>query len=320
MYTILKAEDLFIKTIPGDDHLFRSERFRHQLHIIARKEHILENHLKEYTEWYTRKTFTPPVTKAELLIEIITMWSNFGLVHYELLKRFFLNVLDIEKLSTQKHKIKTGSTYGTIVKSFKLLPDVTSETLEMLDSSLRNALAHDSWYIENNQFTYKLNKDVVQMTFPTAVQKLKNIGQVYSTIYRCYLQDFAPEAIQDYEAIGQANVNKIFPMYGMDTDNDTEENSNKRPGFGYKNENGELIISELPSDIASFVSMSCEGCISWIMSGIIPKREDWTIEHGDTPYPFGELYEKYGAVWNEDLFKMACSTLDFMRNPSTPHR
>ena len=308
LYNILKAENLFKKAITGDDRVFRIDRLRHQLNILARKECILENHMEEYIAWCNSKTLAPPVTKAELLIEMITLWCNYGLVHYELLKRFFLAALNVEQLPTLNRKITTRSTHGAIVKSFELLPNFTSKMAEMLDNNLRNALAHDSWYVESNQFTYKSkDKHLIRMSFQVTIQKLKNIGQTYSTIHQCYMQDFMPEILQDYEEIGQTNVDKMFPIYGMNAHSCIDANSNKRPGFGYINKNGELDIYECPSDIASFLTMNCKGCISWIASGMIPNREIWVVEHGGKPYPFSELYNKYGDVWNEDLYKIACS-------------
>lgn len=263
LYDILKTKNLFKKAIISDDRLFRIDRLRHQLNILARKEHILENHMEEYIAWCNNRTLAPPVTKTELLIETITLWCNYGLVHYELLKRFFLAALNIERLPILNRKITARSTYGAIVKSFESLPNFTSKMAEVLDSNLRNALAHDSWYVESNQFTYKSkDKHLVRMSFPITVQKLKNIGQAYSTIHQCYLQDFMPEILQDYEEIGQTSVDKVFPIYGINTHSRIDVNSNKRPGFVYLNKNGEFDIYECPSDIASFLTMNCKGCIS----------------------------------------------------------
>ena len=155
------------------------------------------------------------MSKEECLTELTTLLCNFGLTHYELLKRFFMETLIRNKLGTTR--IKQNTTYGTIVKSFELLPNFDIKMREMLDNDLRNALAHDTWYFTENHLMYKnLKNELVQIPFARIPQKINTIIEVYSVITSSYWRDFERDAVRAYNIIGSKKINKIFPLYGMD--------------------------------------------------------------------------------------------------------
>ena len=213
LYTILKIEDLFTKTAFREKHLMQLNRIGRQFNIISRKRDITNNYLEDYIEWNSKRTSSPPMTKEECLTETTTLLCSFGLTHYELLKRFFIEALDIDKLDI-KQKNKFAVTYGTIAKSFENLPCFDIKMREMLDTDLRNALAHDTWYFNNDNLVYEnLGKELVEIPFAEIPQKTSIIVAVYATITQNYWEEFEQDTMKDYNEIGSQKVNEIFPLY-----------------------------------------------------------------------------------------------------------
>ena len=156
------------------------------------------------------------MTKEECLTEITTLLCSFGLTHYELLKRFFIEALDVGRLDIRQ-KNKSAVTYGTIIKSFEKLPCFDIKMCEMLDNDLRNALAYDTWYFNNGDLVYEnLGKELVKIPFAKIPQKINIVVAMYMTITQNYWEEFEQDAINDYNEIGSQKVNEIFPLYGMD--------------------------------------------------------------------------------------------------------
>ena len=214
LYIIIKKQGLFKEGVIKKNYDGQIERMGHQLNILSRKRDILQNHLQEYVKWNSEHTLKPPMTENECLVEFTTLYCNFGLVHYEALKRFFLHTLHIDMLD-----IHPTSTYGAIAQSFKKLSGFDPRMSEMLDNNFRNALAHDTWHIRNSWFMYHIRDDkLVKIPISDIPTKIHAIGAVYVEITEKYTKDFTPGVIQDYEAMGRSEVNKRFPLYGMDED------------------------------------------------------------------------------------------------------
>ena len=220
LYTILKIEDLFQRTSFQEKHLRQLNRISHQFNTINRKIRITNNHVEDYIKWNSEKTPEHPMTENECFIESVTLFCSFELAHYELLKRFFLEALLLDKLGNKTNKtINAKSTYGTLVKSFKALPNFDTKMHEMLDEDLRNALAHDTWYFEDNQMRYNnFSNELVKIPITQIPQKFNIILAAYSTITRNYYEDFESDMIKIYKTIGSKKINEGFPLFGMDED------------------------------------------------------------------------------------------------------
>ena len=223
LYTILKVENFFKQT--NFEERYQNQLFRigYQLNTINRKIHIFNNYADEYIKWHNDKTSTPPMTKEEYLIETTTLLCSFGLAHYELLKKFFLEALSLDKMrkAYTKHDSRTQSsnktTYGALVKLLRECPNFNVKMCEMLDVNFRNALAHDTWYLEDNQMRYTIpGGQQIKIPIKYIPQKIFTIIQVYGTITTNYFEYYEPNVVEDYNKIGSKKFNKIFPLYGMD--------------------------------------------------------------------------------------------------------
>ncbi|WP_237737707.1 hypothetical protein [Candidatus Nitrosopumilus sediminis] len=192
-------------------------RIGHQFNILNRKKDITNDFLNEYITWHNEKNPDLPMTKNEVVVEITTFFCNFGLVHYEFLKRFFIETLLLEKLKEKSPKIKLGNvpTYGALVKAFRELPNYNVKMDEFFDEGFRNALAHDTWYFEKEGLAYRdMKNEITVIPFPKIPDKIFTISKVYTLITSNYFQDYAPEAV-DFWNKHSSEVNKHFPLYGM---------------------------------------------------------------------------------------------------------
>ena len=214
LYVRLKRQGLFKEWVEGKNYPEKLERMRHQLNILSRKREIIQNYLSEYMQWNMEYT-NLPMPVDECLVEFTTLYCNCGLVHYEALKQFFLRALHIDKLNVKQHY-----TYGQIVKSFEKLSGFDPRMSEMLDNDFRNALAHDTWYIKDDSFMYSHVRDdkLVKIPIYDIPEKINTILILYVEIKKKYTKDFSPDVVKNYETRGRSEVNKEFPIYGMEED------------------------------------------------------------------------------------------------------
>lgn len=217
LYTILKVEGCFRKNDFRERYGNQLIRIGQQLNNLSRKLVITNNHMEEYLQLYNEKIPNEPqMTKWDAFIELNTLFCSFGLTHYELLKRFFIEVLDLEHLSSiSKTRIGKTPTFGELVNIFKNLPNYSNKMTEMLDNDFRNALAHDSWYLGNKNMKYIVNNKLVQIPLSRIPQKINIIGAVYSTISNCYTEDFFPEYVEVYNKGLKDEIQKTIPLFGM---------------------------------------------------------------------------------------------------------
>ena len=216
LYTILRVEDCFKKTDFHERYGKQLLRIGKQFNNLNRKNEIGNNHLEEYLKWHNQKIPNEsPMTKFDFFIEINTLFCSFGLTHYEFLKRFFIETLNLKLFRTKtKSKIKSVPTFGGLVKAFEDLPNFNQEMKDMLDTDFRNALAHDSWYLEDNEMRYMTSKrKLIQIPIAKIPQKINTIVGVYSTITKCYFEEFFPEILNQYADL-KNSINDYFPLYG----------------------------------------------------------------------------------------------------------
>jgi len=220
LYTILRVEDCFKKSDFHERYANQLFRIGVQFNNIQRKKEITNNYLEEYLKWNTEKASDLPMTKYDCLVELTTLLCSFGLTHYEFLKRFFIETMILDRLGSRTGiKFSTRVTYGTFVKAFEKLPNFDKRMNEMLDEDFRNALAHDTWYLDENGMKYaNFKKEIIAIPFSKIPQKINMIGITYTIITKNYFQDFFPEMVKIYEKVGSKEINKLFPLYGMNED------------------------------------------------------------------------------------------------------
>lgn len=220
IYTILKVENLFQKSDFHERYAKQLFRIGEQFNVLRRKEQITNDFSEEYIKWHNEKAPDLPMTKNECLVEITTLLCSFGLTHYEFLKRFFIETLFLDKLQmeTSVHIGKTP-TYGTLIKSFQKLTNYNQKMNELFDVDLRNALAHDSWYLENTGLQYKnFDNKIITISYTELPLKITTIGGAYTFITSNYFKDYFPDIVQLYDGIGSKRINEFFPLYGMNKD------------------------------------------------------------------------------------------------------
>lgn len=219
LYTILKVENLFKKTDFRERYGQQLLRIGAQFNNINRKKEITNNYLDEYLKWNTEKVPDPPMTRFDCLVELTTILCSFALTHYEFLKRFFIESLDLILLFSKTNmKYYPRPTYGSLVKSFENLPNFDKKMNDMLDEDFRNALAHDTWYFDKDGLRYNnLKQEIITIPFGEIPKKINTIVIIYSVITNNYYQDFFPGIEQQYQK-ERKEINKLFPLYGMNED------------------------------------------------------------------------------------------------------
>lgn len=221
MFTVLKVEDLFIKSPFHERYFHQLTRNMIQFNNLMKKFEIGDNSLDSYLEWHAKNTPEPMMTRFDFRIEITTLLSNHSLATYEFLKRFFLQVINLVLLNSKtKSKIKTTSTLGSILEAVSKLPNINPESLsKFFDIDFRNALAHDSWYLDLDGMRY-LNPDnsLILIPYSKLQEKSSIIIALYSTITSEYFKIYYPEVVQYYEKEGgDEEANFFFPLYGMNS-------------------------------------------------------------------------------------------------------
>lgn len=206
-FTVLKVEELFVK-MPFHER-FGNQLTRNmiQFNNLMRKFEVGDNKLEDYINWHNQNIPDPPMSKTDFTLELTT---------YELLKKFFNEVINIEKLNQitePRTPLKKTSTLGTFLKSFYKLPNLNTEELEELfDIGFRNALAHDTWYLDSKGLRYLDMDKLILIEFSSIERKIKSVYGIYSLIVRWYTENFFPEVMESYD---EKTVNDLFPLYGL---------------------------------------------------------------------------------------------------------
>jgi len=189
----------------------------HQFNNLNRILEIGENHLESYLQWNNQNIPNMPITKYDHFIELITLLCNHGLATYELLKRFFLETLDLELLNSKTNsKIIKTSTWGTLTMAISKLTNVNEQiSNELFDIDFRNTLAHDSWYLDEGSMRYVAPKNKKEIAIPYARlhEKIQLIFVFYHVMTDQYFRLYFPEMTQEYEnGLGKV-MDIIFPLY-----------------------------------------------------------------------------------------------------------
>lgn len=190
-------------------------RNHYQLNNLTRRFEIGEHHLENYLKWNNDNIPHMPMTKFDFIVELTTLFTNHGLATYEALKRFFLETIDLEKLNEKTgERIHMGSTWGHLANAISKLPCVNQIVItDLFDVDFRNALAHDTWYLENASMKYlDMKRNIVTIPFVSLVQKVKTIFGFYSVTTNEYFKGYIPEIIEDYPKIEKI-LNEVIPIF-----------------------------------------------------------------------------------------------------------
>lgn len=217
LFTILKVENCFIKTEFHSRYGNQLFRNMHQFNNLNRILQIAEHHMDEYIQWNNETIPEMKINNYDLFIELLTLLCNHGLATYEILKRFFLETIDLESLNNKtKSRVKKHSTLGTLVDAICELPNVNEKIKnELFDIGFRNALGHDTWYLEKNLFCYvepKSNQKIT-LSLQQAHQRIECIFIFYWAISQNYTKLFFPEVIKEYDEEFKQIMDEVFPIY-----------------------------------------------------------------------------------------------------------
>ena len=216
IYTILKVENLFKKTDFNERYLPQLTRNMIQFRNMYRKLLIAENKLlPKYLKWYDENFSEFPMNESDFLLEILTLLCNHGLATFELFKRFFLNTINLELLNSKSNmNLNQRSMLGEIIKAIKKLEFIAPKKLDMVvDTEFRNTLAHDSWYLEGNQFKFKdTNGTDRYLSLEELHENIRKIMMAYKVISSKYGEDYEPESIEAYKNQYKKYMDNIIPL------------------------------------------------------------------------------------------------------------
>lgn len=233
LFTIIETEKLFIKSPFHDRYYYQLTRNMIQFNNLMKKFEVGDHNLEGYLEWHAKNTPDPPMTRFDFRVELTTLLTNHTLATYEFLKRFFTQVIDLDNLNSKTNsKIKVTSTLGSILIAISKLSNVNKElTDKFFDIDFRNALAHDSWYLDLDGMRYlDPDNNLTLIPYSNLQEKTSTVFALYTTITNEYFKNYYPEVIQYYENEGgDKEANAIFPLYGMNSgESDVDENKNSK--------------------------------------------------------------------------------------------
>lgn len=214
-FTNLKIMNLFKKTEFHERYGNQIIRNHRQLNNLVRRFEIGEHHMENYLKWNNEHIPTMPMTKFDYTVELTTLFTNHGLATYEALKRFFLETIELEKLNEiTKERIHSASTWGSLTRAISRVPCVDQRVItELFDVDFRNALAHDTWYFENNSLKYlDMKKNIVTILFKDLVPKIHTIFGFYVITTQNYFEAYFPELKEQYAQM-EADLNKEIPIF-----------------------------------------------------------------------------------------------------------
>lgn len=148
------------------DKIFR--RTNSIMHVSEAKYLILgdEELLKEYKRFWAGHF----VDEFDLYNDFMQQAASYLLSMFEHIKRFFLMILNLEKLG-----LNEKSTLGTIVSKIGDTCDESWESISKLfDIDTRNIIAHDNWYYKEKKFAYNDQNNIEQIIpLNKLVEKIK---------------------------------------------------------------------------------------------------------------------------------------------------
>ena len=119
------------------------------------------------------------ITRVDIYNDFVHQIASCMLSIFELIKKFLLRVLDLDKL-----KLKEKSMLGEIISKINSKCDYPKNHLtDLFDIKTRNIIAHDNWYYKEKNFAYKNENDnEVEITLEKLVEKIKRIIEINNQI------------------------------------------------------------------------------------------------------------------------------------------
>lgn len=129
--------------------------------------------------------------EKELPIMKYTLITNIILFQCESLKRIFNIALDFKKINLKrKHP-----TYGQIIDKLKD-NGLEDNIVGVMNNKLRNIIAHEDWYVENDQLVYMDNGEHM-ISYDELLQSRGNFTDFGNTFYPIYWKNHSsPEIIE----------------------------------------------------------------------------------------------------------------------------
>jgi len=216
LFEIIKKAHCFQKTDFTSRYMPQLYRNMVQFRNLTRKIDITKKKLPEYLNWYKQNYPEMPMTQSDFMIEIVTLLCSHGLATFEFLKRFLLLTLNFQQLFfLTSASLGEFSMLGDLVnKGLAKLPNVNISSLKkLIDLDFRNALGHDSWYIEGMNWKYT-EKGGLEVSIPIndMHKKIYTVFGVTSALSRKYLETYFPEYTDEYNnGLGKI-MDEIMPL------------------------------------------------------------------------------------------------------------
>ena len=216
IYKILNTKKCFQQTDFNSRYLPQLERNMIQFKNISTKLFIAQTKSKEYLEWHKRNIPQFQFNENDFHLEIITLFCHHALSTFELLKRFLLNTLDLNKINQNYNVNLTKiSMLGDIIDAIKKIASIKPNVIdELMDKEFRNTLAHDSWYMEDGLFKFMNTKGINrQLSLTKVYSNVIKIWFVNKTFSTRYNEDYYPECIEMYDnGLGKI-MDEVIPLY-----------------------------------------------------------------------------------------------------------
>ena len=152
--------------------------------VVKKIHDVVQKNWEEYKKDIGKYGFT----EQDVMQNHFVLASHMMLARSEALKRFLLSILN-KNQTVNNEKINPGDEYGKLIgKLSRMISYPDFETL--FNPELRNALAHDEWWTENN-FVYFRNKDrsITKYTFAQFMDQLVQINQVTIFFVHRYMEN-----------------------------------------------------------------------------------------------------------------------------------
>ncbi|SMH72022.1 hypothetical protein [Candidatus Nitrosotalea okcheonensis] len=111
-------------------------------------------------------------TENDIIHNYFLILCQITLAKYETLKRFLLSILNKEKqfeYTTRNNQTRTWQickedTFGKLIDKLTQIL-VTPDFESIFNNDLRNALAHDGWWVKDNKFCFRKNSTLISYGF-----------------------------------------------------------------------------------------------------------------------------------------------------------
>jgi len=163
------------------------DRNEKTLTIIKKIQNLIKGGWNDFTTDIEKYQFSGD----DILWVYSMLLTQLSLAQSEGLKQFLLSILDKDKIF--KDRKKTFYEYGYLVSELaKNIQDKTFRTKfqNLFNIDIRNALAHDDWWFENQKFNFRdKDKNIVQYKFIDFMYEVKKINSVTHYFVARYLQN-----------------------------------------------------------------------------------------------------------------------------------